>query len=1270
MAVSALLGPLLLLGLAWGAWLWSATPGSLAAALKWTNWVLPADQQLRTSEVKGTLQSGGQIGQLHWQKNGLQLHIDQADLVLDWSRLWTQPWPIRQLHIGSLHIEDASPSQTPSPLSSLTLPMKVQMAWQIDRLSWQKLAEPVLSDVRGQYAYDGQQHTLSLEAFKMAQGQYTLQAQLQAAAPMALNLQWQGQVHVPDYAGRSGRSGPRLDLQSSIQGQLSGAQAQLTVQARLAPAGSASTAGSSHSPPRLAPTSEAMQLELQALVQPWQKQPFVQAQLESQALDLALLWPGAPQTRLTGQAKLVPQAQGWQLQTQWRNLKAGPWDRQRLPVSQMEAQVRYHNGLLQILQANAQMAQGQLQGQGQQTANGWTGLINVNGVLPAELHTALAGPAVQGQLRAEEAGPGRIALQADLNTRTNKTTAPKNQGAASEGLSWDRLQLQGLWQTDLWDVRSLVVDAAQAHLNAQFKYQAQKKTAEGQAQLNLPGLQAQLQGLLAPASGQGQLNVNLQDASQSLRWLQRWPGWANSLQGLQAFGTGELKARWQGGFEQANTAIALALQSPRLQYSTGNNTPWQMAASQWQLQGSLQAWQAQADAQIARGTEVGRLTTRLRASRPHVQSNEWQAQIDSFQLEAPGQAGASPWRLELQKAWPWQIHLDANAPDLQWASASWRLQGPTPGTATLLAEAGQWRAATPVRAAQAQGAARWEELPLNWLPGLLSPEIQTDVVLQGQWQMQMDKRLNMSASMQRSRGDVQIRSDNTPGQRLPAGLREARIEWRLLDDRMQANLKWDSERMGQVQAQAQSPLSSNSQGWHWDDDAPLTGSIMANLPQVGAWSLLAPPGWRVQGTLESQLTLSGTRRHPQWQGRLQANNLAVRSAVQGIEFGQGQLLARLEGQQLILERLSLRGAGAQGGDLLASGQFSWNPTVTAMENANPLSAAKVNVQIQAKGLRVSNRADRRLAISGDLTADMDKGQLRLKGLVQADQALFVLPEENTPTLGSDVLVRRTETTASTGMPLAPPLPPAAPRSWLGIPDVQVRLDLGPDFQVQGRGLNTRLEGQVQLVSNATTQGMPRLSGQVRTEGGRYKAYGQQLSIDTGVLRFNGPYDNPSVDILALRPNLAQRVGVQVTGTALLPRIRLYADPDMPDADKLAWLVLGRSAASGGAESAVLQQAALALLSGNGKTLSGELASSLGLDEISLASGSRSDATATGTAVSLGKRLSKDFYMVYESSLSGTFGSLYIFYDLSRRLTLRAQAGQQSALDLIFTVRKD
>ena len=55
---------------------------------------------------------------------------------------------------------------------------------------------------------------------------------------------------------------------------------------------------------------------------------------------------------------------------------------------------------------------------------------------------------------------------------------------------------------------------------------------------------------------------------------------------------------------------------------------------------------------------------------------------------------------------------------------------------------------------------------------------------------------------------------------------------------------------------------------------------------------------------------------------------------------------------------------------------------------------------------------------------------------------------------------------------------------------------------------------------------------------------------------------------------------------------------------------------------------------------------------------------------MGKRLSKDLYVAYEQSLNGAMGTLFIFYDLSRRLTLRAQTGENSAVDLIYTRVKD
>jgi translocation and assembly module TamB len=147
--------------------------------------------------------------------------------------------------------------------------------------------------------------------------------------------------------------------------------------------------------------------------------------------------------------------------------------------------------------------------------------------------------------------------------------------------------------------------------------------------------------------------------------------------------------------------------------------------------------------------------------------------------------------------------------------------------------------------------------------------------------------------------------------------------------------------------------------------------------------------------------------------------------------------------------------------------------------------------------------------------------------------------------------------------------------------------------------------------------------------------------------------------------------VQITGTALLPRVRLYAQPELPDAEKLSWLIVGRASASGGAEAALLQQAALALLGGKGGGMSGGLAASLGLDELSFrGAASNANGGTTEGAITLGKRFSSNFYAAYERSISGALGTLFVFYDLSQRFTVRAQAGQQSAVDLIYTVPYD
>ena len=88
----------------------------------------------------------------------------------------------------------------------------------------------------------------------------------------------------------------------------------------------------------------------------------------------------------------------------------------------------------------------------------------------------------------------------------------------------------------------------------------------------------------------------------------------------------------------------------------------------------------------------------------------------------------------------------------------------------------------------------------------------------------------------------------------------------------------------------------------------------------------------------------------------------------------------------------------------------------------------------------------------------------------------------------------------------------------------------------------------------------------------------------------------------------------------------------------------------------------------GQDASGGIAGRLGLDELSLSGATDNGATgASAATLTLGKRISQNFYVTYERSLAGTLGTFSIFYDLSERFTLRARTGEKSAIDLIFKI---
>ncbi len=1257
-----------LLGATAALWLWSDTDSSLAATLKQVSRFLPAGQTLEARDVRGSLRSGGSIAWLRWQQG--ELSIEASDVVTAWSAqaLLESELRIGRLEVGHLRIDDRRAATPPTAPTQLLLPFRVDLSFAIAALEWVGPSGLALSEIGGHYRFDGQQHMLDAGRARLALGQYSVNARLQARAPMGLSAQLKGSVQTT--LPKGGQT-LKATAQAELKGQLGGSDAALELLAQLAPDGAS------------APRS-AMQASASAQIQPWHAQPITRAQLHWQGLDLAALWPQAPQTRLDGEASVTPAAAGWRARIELSNALSGPWNLQRLPLDSLQGELDFSQGqwTLQSLQARA--AEGRVQALGSLAggsssdpkALNWQGQATLQAINPAAIDSRLAGTRVDGHLDAQQTAAG-VAFDAHLQAAATSGAAAPRAGGVLDGMRLKSLNAKGLWLAPTLKIDTLQLQTDGAQLQGQLSLRSDSLAAQGRATLTLPGAQASLEGQIASANGQGELSLQVKDAALLTHWLARWPGSPAVLHGANLEGGAELSAHWHGGWQGQGRELRIEASAHaaqlQLRAAEGADPLWRLHALQAELSGTLAALKLKAQAQLDNAGRHVELTAQAQGGQ--LSNGIWQAKLETARLSAQDSQRPGNWVLQLDQSVALRWRNSGSSRSLEIAPGSVQVSAPLSGAVLLSWQPATWSQQGERSRWQTQG--HLQGLPLAWIDLLGNSSMNQvgfkgDAVFDGQWQAAADESLHIKASLERSSGDLLLQTDDASLGSLQAGLTQARLELNVEGEKVAASLRWDSQNAGQAQANFSTRLLHQSGQWTWPQDAPLAGSIQAKLPPLASWSRLAPPGWRLRGTMDGQAELTGTRATPQWHGTLLARDLTLSSVADGIDFRKGTLRASIDGQRLEILEFKIGGAGASDAGLLsAKGYVDWLP---ASNPSTPLgSRLRMALDVRADALRVSAAADRRLVLSGQLSAKLIDARLSLRGSLKADQALFVLPEDSAPTLDDDVIVRAKGTPTPRSVAASTPV-----STRVGVtPDILLSLDLGENFQLRGHGLTTRLGGTLELRS-VEHERLPRLSGELHTVGGSYKAHGQNLKLEKGVLRFDGPYDNPTLDILAIRPNLQQRVGVRIMGTALAPIVQLYADPDLPDAEKLAWLVLGRSSAGGGSEAAVLQQAAFSLLGDRGMAASGGLAQSLGFDELSLGSSANSTSTgsnaigsnASDTTVTLGKHLSGNFYVAYEHGVSSAMGTFSIFYELSRNFTLRAQTGEQSKVDLILTLRYD
>jgi translocation and assembly module TamB len=534
------------------------------------------------------------------------------------------------------------------------------------------------------------------------------------------------------------------------------------------------------------------------------------------------------------------------------------------------------------------------------------------------------------------------------------------------------------------------------------------------------------------------------------------------------------------------------------------------------------------------------------------------------------------------------------------------------------------------------------------LAGRPLPFVST-LTLGGEWSLSAAPRLNGTLEVRRESGDLWlVREAAVNPADLAVGITTLEAGARFVDDAIDATATFRSTRGGSADAKLSIGAVANAAPGHIAPDAPVALTVAAQLPTLALLQPWIGTAAVINGRARLDVAASGTMREAPLTGTLKGEGLRLDAPQYGLHFTDGRMSARFAHRRLTLDDLSLS-AGA--------GVFRANGTLAAAtDNA---AAAAGRLAWHAEKFRIFNRPELHLIVSGDGEVAFAGGKLALTGSLKADEGRLVYEFDSGASLGEDVVVKGWPRTTADA-PRAADLPLA----------IDLGLDFGDKLTFAGKGLDTGLRGDVRVTNGP---GGFAGKGSIRAVNGTYFAYGQKLVIDPGRLIFNGPLDNPGLDIVALRKNLAVEAGVAVTGTVKVPIVALTSNPPVPDAEKLSWLVLGQGLdRTSGADVAALQAASAVLLGPNSKPVTATIAQRLGLDDISVkgaASSTRGGARGTpsteGQVLAVGKRLSENLSIVYEQGLTVATNALRLEYNLTGSLTLRAEAGTVSGVGMYY-----
>ncbi|UMZ09934.1 translocation/assembly module TamB [Pseudomonas sp. MPFS] len=502
----------------------------------------------------------------------------------------------------------------------------------------------------------------------------------------------------------------------------------------------------------------------------------------------------------------------------------------------------------------------------------------------------------------------------------------------------------------------------------------------------------------------------------------------------------------------------------------------------------------------------------------------------------------------------------------------------------------------------------------QWLPkdfawkGLLNADVQLDLPASGpKGQILLDA----------SGGTLRVKDKD---QWLDFPYQALKLDARLAPRRIDTQLQFVGGKLGELMVQAQiNPLPKNK---------PLSGDFRLSGLDLSVARPFVPMVEKLSGSLNGSGRLSGSLLAPQVNGNLQLTGGQVSGSELPTSLEDLQLTAQIMGESV---RLDGGWKGGKNGQGSLNGNIAWGRELLVDLNLKgtqlPVTVEPYAALEVAPDLKISLQ-DNKLAVVGKVL--IPKGQITVREL----------PPSTVKVSDDTVIVGQQAVEGKAPMAMA----------------MNIDVEVGQDkLAFSGFGLTANLQGHVHIGDNLDTR------GELWLNDGRYRAYGQRLTVRRARLLFAGPIDQPYLDIEAVRQTDNVIAGIRLSGSAEQPTTQIFSEPAMGQEQALSYLVLGRPLSSNGEDNNMLAQAALGLGLMGSAELTGGIAKNLGIQDFQLDTQGSGNATSVVASGSISEKLSLRYGVgVFEPA-----STIALRYKLSKKVYLEAASGFASSLDIFY-----